>query len=56
MNTSNIDQYHETTNVDLDDIIYINMNKKGNFYVCNIDLKHLKEIKIRKRIRKLLSS
>ena len=58
MNTSNsiVNQYHETVGVNQEDIIYINMNKKGDFYICNIDLEHLREIKIRRRIRRLMSS
>lgn len=38
------------------DVVYIKMHKKGDYYICTIDLKHLEENKIREKIRKLLNS
>lgn len=45
-----------TSNRPNDGVIYINMCKNGDYYVCNIDLKRLEEIRIREHIRKLLNS
>jgi hypothetical protein len=46
----------DTTSNLNNDVVYIKMYKKGDYYVCNIDLKRLEENKIREHIRKLLNS
>jgi hypothetical protein len=45
-----------TSNVVLNDVMYFDLRKDDGYYVCNINIEKLKEMKIRKRIRKLFNS